>query len=417
MSRADWTAIEEWRRFWPLALASCVGFSFMSFMTPAAGLFMEPLAREFGWTRTELSAGMALSSLIAILAAPFVGVAIDRHGARKLALPGVVCTALAVAAFSLASGTFLQWLGLWLVWGICSLFVQATTWSSAVAGVFHAGRGLALGVTLSGTALAQVIVPPLTHWLITSQGWRAAYVWLGLGWGSIAFILTLFFLFDARRLRPPERPGADRIAANIAIANGLSISQAWRSSALWRVAVSTFLILAITIAVVVHQFPILLDAGVPSDAAVWLVSLSGLAGVMGKLVTGTLLDRFHARWVGGLTLASTAVAYPLMMTTLQAIWPIVLGIVISGYAAGTKIQLCGYLTARYGGMRHYGAIFGFMASVMALASSIGPLGAGISYDHFAGYGPLLLVGTVISIVSGLLILSLGCYPDWNTVPA
>jgi predicted MFS family arabinose efflux permease len=408
------TPIEEWRRFWPLVLTAAVGFSIMSFMTAVAGVFKDPLAQEFGWNRTQLSAGIALSSLLAILLSPFIGVLIDRLGTRRLAIPGIALTSAAVAAFSLASGSVTLWIALWAVWGLCSLLVQSTVWSTAVAGVFHAGRGLALGVTMAGTALAQIIAPPLTNWLIGEFGWRAAYVWLGCGWGAVAFILSLFFLFDAHSLRSRQAFATGRERDTKSELPGLSIAQAWRNSALWRVATSTFLIMTITVAVVVHQFPILVEAGVTRAQAAWLVSLSGVAGIVGKLVTGTLIDRFHARWVGGITLASTAIAYPLLVEPLRTPLLIVIGIMISGYAAGTKMQLCSYLTARYAGMRHYGTIFGFMTSVIALASAIGPLVAGLSRDRFDSYAPILLIGVVISLLSGLLVFSLGRYPDWTS---
>lgn len=404
------SARAEWRRYWPMVLAACIGFSFMSFMTAAAGVFMDPLAAEFHWGRTELTLGMAIASLLSIICSPFVGNMIDRFGSRRLALPGLTLTGLAIAAFSLADGSLAQWIGLWLAWGVVALLVQSTLWSTAIASVFTTGRGLALGVTMSGTALAQVVAPPLANYLIERSGWRTAYVVLGLGWGALALILSALFLFDlrdrARQRRSSEAP------APIAL-TGLTISQAWRNSSLWKVAAATFLVLTVTIAIVVHQFPILVEAGMSRTQAAWLVSLSGIAGVMGKLVSGTLIDRFHARVVGGVTLASTAIGWPMLMAGIATPASIILGIMISGYAAGTKIQLCSYLTARYAGMRNYGTIFGFMTSVIALASAVGPLAAGLSYDRYGSYTPLLLTGVVISLVSGGLVFSLRAYPDWR----
>jgi predicted MFS family arabinose efflux permease len=261
--------------------------------------------------------------------------------------------------------------------------------------------------------MAQVIVPPLTNWLIATQGWRASYAILGIGWGGAALLLSSFFLYDARDRHRVQTPDGQKPSELRALMPGLSIAQAWRSSELWRVALSTFLILTITIAVLVHQFPILLEAGLTRPNAAWLASLAGLAGIAGKLVTGSLIDKFHARWIGGVTLASTAIAYPMLMKEIQNSTLIAIGIIISGYAAGTKIQLCGYLTARYAGLKNYGAIFGFMTSMIALASSLGPIAAGLSFDHFGSYTPLLIVGAVISLISGALVLSLGAYPVWG----
>ncbi|WP_443478529.1 MFS transporter [Novosphingobium aerophilum] len=411
------TAGAEWRRHWPMVLAACIGFSFMSFMTAAAGVFMDPLAAEFHWGRTELSAGMAIASLLSILCSPFIGILIDRHGSRRLALPGLVLTSLAIAAFSQVNGSIPQWLALWVIWGVVALLVQSTLWSAAIASVFRVGRGLALGVTMSGTALAQVVAPPLSNALIEAFGWRTAYIALGLGWGGLALVLSALFLFDVRdqaRRRQSQGKGPPEAAPDLP---GLGIGQAWRDISLWKVAVATFLVLTVTIAVVVHQFPILVEAGMSRSQAAWLVSLSGVAGVMGKLVSGTLIDRFHARTVGGITLASTAVGWPLLMQGIATPVTIVIGIMISGYAAGTKIQLCSYLTARYAGMRHYGTIFGFMTSVIALASAIGPLAAGLSYDRYGSYTPLLLAGVAISLISGGLVFSLRPYPEWRAATA
>ncbi|WP_324699180.1 MFS transporter [Novosphingobium sp. RL4] len=411
------TAGAEWRRHWPMVLAACIGFSFMSFMTAAAGVFMDPLATEFHWGRTELSAGMAIASLLSILCSPFIGILIDRHGSRRLALPGLVLTSLAIAAFSQVNGSIPQWLALWVIWGVVALLVQSTLWSAAIASVFRVGRGLALGVTMSGTALAQVVAPPLSNALIEAFGWRTAYIALGLGWGGLALVLSALFLFDVRdqaRRRQSQGKGPPEAAPDLP---GLGIGEAWRDISLWKVAVATFLVLTVTIAVVVHQFPILVEAGMSRSQAAWLVSLSGVAGVMGKLVSGTLIDRFHARTVGGITLASTAVGWPLLMQGIATPVTIVIGIMISGYAAGTKIQLCSYLTARYAGMRHYGTIFGFMTSVIALASAIGPLAAGLSYDRYGSYTPLLLAGVAISLISGGLVFSLRPYPEWRAATA
>jgi predicted MFS family arabinose efflux permease len=410
------TARQEWRRHWLLVLAASVGVSFFSFMSPALGLFFDALHGEFGWSRTELSIGMTFGAIITVLGSPFAGLIIDRWGSRRLALPGLVLTALVIAAFGQANGSIMQWIGLWLAFGLLSLAVKTTVWSTAVAGVFSASRGLALGVTLSGTALAQVIVAPLGNWLISTQGWRAAFAWLGLGWGAIAFIFSLLFLFDIHDQRRAAVRNGHVETAKAATLPGLTIREAWRDSSLWRVAIATLLILSITIAVTVHQFPILVEAGLSREQSAWIGSLVGVAGIVGKLVTGWLLDRFHVRWVGGITLASTAVFYPMLIKGNASPILVVVAIMVSGYAAGTKIQICNYLTARYAGIRNYGTIFGFMASMIALAGAVGPLIGGIAYDQAGSYAPLLWTGTLLSLVSGALIFSLGAYPRWDEAP-
>jgi predicted MFS family arabinose efflux permease len=405
------SAKQEWQQSWLLVVAASVGVSFFSFMSPGLGLFFDSLHTEFGWSRTEMTIGMTFGAIITVFGSPFAGSLIDRWGSRKLAIPGLILSALVISAFSLANGSIVQWIALWLAFGIITLAIKTTIWSTAVAGVFSTSRGLALGVTLSGTALAQVIVAPLGNWLIETQGWRAAFIWLGLGWGGVALLFSLFFLYD---IHDHRRAANNGIAAAVPDLPGLTLAQAWRDASLWRVAIATLLILTITIAVTVHQFPILTEAGLTRQDAAWIGSLVGIAGILGKLVTGWLLDRYHAKWIGGVTLASTAIAYPLLIKGVATPALILFAMMVSGYAAGTKIQICNYLTSRYAGLRNFGAIFGFMASMIALAGALGPIMGGIAYDQSGSYTPLLLVGSVISVISGALIFSLGRYPDWSS---
>ena len=407
------SAYDEWRRSWTLVLAASIGFSFHSVMAVATGVFMDPLGQEFGWNRAQQSSGVSIASGVAMVLSPFFGALIDRWGTRRLAIPGLALTSISVASFALTNGSMTQWFALWTIYALVALAVKSTVWTAAVASVFSASRGLAIGVTLGGTALAQIIIPPLANWLIADFGWRGAFFWLGTGWGSIALVLSVLFLYDAHDQRRQLREaGADPgIAAPVL--SGLSIGEAWRDAALWRIAISTFVIMVVTFALVVHQFPLLVEAGISRENAAFLASLTGVAGVAGKLVTGWLLDRYRANLVGGLTLSSAAIAFALLLEPLRTPTLIVVAMVIIGYASGTKLQICGYLTTRYGGMRNFGKIFGTMASIIALGTGLGPVLGGFVYDLDGSYAPFLVAGMAGSLLSGLLILGLGRYPVWE----
>lgn len=404
------TASQEWRRGWTLVLAASIGFSFHSVMAAAAGVFMEPVGSEFAWSRTQFSSGISIAGVISAVLSPFFGILIDRWGTRTLALPGLVVTGVVVASFG-AVGGFTQWVFLWCLYGLVSMAVKSTVWSATVAGAFSSARGLALGVTLSGTAVAQSITPPLTNWLIAEFGWRAAFMWLGLGWGGLALLVCIPFLRDFH-LRPisSSQDSAEHVTRQLP---GLTIAEAWRDGALWRIGISTLLMMTLTIGLMVHQFPILVEAGVSRTNAALLTSLFGIAGIIGKLVTGVLLDRYAPNWVGGLTLASSALAFLLLMGPFHSPALIVVAMIVNGYASGTKLQICGYLTTRFAGMRNFGKIFGIMAAMIALGSGIGPVLAGWVRDFTGDYTAFLAAGVVGALFSGLLIVTMPRYPIWE----
>ena len=407
MTTRPLSTAEEWRAGWTLVLACFVGFSFFSIMSGSLSMFMEPLSDEFGWSRTLISSGVTIAAAATAVLSPFFGVLIDRYGSRRIAMPGIVAAGVSIAAFSLATSSPTSWVLLWAIYAVISVSIKVTVWTTAVAGAFTASQGLALGVTLAGTAFAQALTPPLANWLIADFGWRTAYLCFGLGWGAVTLLLCFLFLRDAK-----GGGGQTRGHGSRSDAPGLTPAQAWRDPALWRIAFATLVIMLVTIGLLIHQVPIMTEAGIPRGTAAWLASLAGIAGIAGKLVTGVLFDRFRPNWVSGLVLAATALGFVLLLDQIRTPTLISVAMVIIGYAAGTMLQITSYLTARYAGLRNYGTIFGTMHSLIAAGSGLGPVIAGRVYDTQGSYGPFLVAGAVGCVVSAILLFGLPSYPVW-----
>lgn len=419
MNTSTPTAAQEWRANWTLVLAASLGFSFFTVMLASTGLFIGPLGEEFGWSRTLLSSGPSIATIVTAVLGPFLGMLVDRFGSRRVALPGVVLTSLSIVTFGFLDGSAVQWVVLWVLFGLVSVSIKSTVWTAAVVGVFEKSRGLALGLTLSGTAVAQTIVPPLGNFLINEFGWRGGFVWLGLGWGGITLLACLFFMFDKRDRAAKQRKADARAGRELTEDEpevelpGLAISEAWRNSAIIRLAISNFVVMLLTFGLSVHLIPILTEAGVDRTRAAWLVGLSGIAGIVGKLVTGVLLDRYRPNLVGGITLGAAALTFALLLDGIHSPTLILIALMVNGYAAGTKTHITGFLTACYAGMKNFGAIYGTMASLMALAAGMGPMLAGMVYDFSGDYRLFLIAGAIGCALGGLLIMSMPRYPDWE----
>ena len=416
MARDNALARHEFKQHWTLVFASAVGFSFTSVITASTGLFMQPLSEEFGWSRTLVSSAVSITSILTFLFSPLFGILIDKIGTRRMVLPGLFLMMVSIVGLSTLTGSETQWFAIWLVYSVAALATKSTTWTAAINSTFVSVRGLALGLTLAGSMIAQVIVPPLGDFLISGFGWRMAYVWLGFGWGSLALLLCIIWFKDGYyrgQQKRAEKALSGKAKAPLLDAPGLTVQEAWRSPALWRISISAFLIMIVTIGVMVHQIPILVDLGSSRTAAAYYASMGGLAGIAGKVVTGFLLDRYAARWVGGLTILAGALTFVLLLLDGQSVPVVIVAIMINGYTAGAKLQIVGFLTAAYAGMRNFGTIFGVMASLIAAGSGLGPLVAGSIFDLYGGYAPFLYFGVVGTVVSALLLFGLGSYPDWK----
>ena len=145
---------------WRLVASACTGIMFSSIVLPyySIGALVVPVTQEFGWERAEFQMAILFSSGLGALTAPVVGWFIDRYGARRVALPSIVGLS---AGFVLA--TFMDgqlWI-LYLAYGAMAILGAGTipvTWTRAITTNFFRQRGLALGITLSGTGLCAILV-------------------------------------------------------------------------------------------------------------------------------------------------------------------------------------------------------------------------------------------------------------------
>jgi MFS family permease len=406
-------ARKEFAQHWTLIMASIVGFSFTAVVTSSTGLFMKPLSEEFGWSRTLVSSAVSITSILTFLFSPLFGMLIDKIGTRRLVLPGLTIIALALASQSLLTGSEVQWFVIWTIYAVGALAAKSTTWTAAINSTFTGARGLALGLTLSGSMIAQVVTPPLASYLILEFGWRMAYVWLGFGWGGLALIFCFIWFRDGYEAGRKAKVSANGPRKPLLDVPGLSIQEAWRSAALWRISISAFLIMVVTVGVMVHQIPILMDLGVTQTGAALYASMAGVAGIAGKIITGVLLDRYPARWISGATIGLGTITFVLLLLPNLTATIIFIAMAVNGYTSGAKLQIVGYLTASYAGMRNFGTIFGVMASLIAGGSGLGPLVAGMVFDVYGNYVPFLYFGIAGTLLSSLLLFWLGAYPDWK----
>ena len=67
-----------------LACACCAGFSRQGGVVATLSIFVEPMTRDFGWSRTALSGAVSLGGVIAALSAPTLGRMLDRSGTRAV---------------------------------------------------------------------------------------------------------------------------------------------------------------------------------------------------------------------------------------------------------------------------------------------------------------------------------------------
>lgn len=402
MPKASSDAAREWRQHWGVAIGGMLGLSLLATPLASIGLFMDPLAGEFGWTRSQISSALIVISLITIPCSPMVGFVIDRFGSRRPAIAGVFLASTALVLFALNDGNIFRWWGLWLFFAFSALFIQPVVWTAAVTNTFVVRRGLALSVALCGTGLGSVLAPVVAHTLITEYGWRAAYALMGACWGAFVLLVILTTFFDTRSMKvePAIRPAT-------ALPPGLSFREAFATSAIQKLALTCLLMSIVMTATNLHLVPILTSSGLSRGSAAALASVFGLIAISGKLVTGWLLDRTNPLFLAAgsfLLPILGCVALLLLPGSLQTALFVV---AIFGWSGGAYLQLESYLVAHFAGVQNFGKIFGVFGSLISLGAGIGPFVAAIVYDARGSYEWVLIGIIPIVFFCALLIGTLG----------
>jgi len=397
----------EFQDGWPVVLAATLGLVVSYFHVYSLSVFIEPLEQQFGWSRTQITAATMVSALVAILAYPAVGIGLDRYGARRMALVGMLifCPALALLS-QVGPSIWTWWLG-YAVVNIGHVMAGVTVWTSGVASRFEERRGIALGITLTGTGIATATLPILANSLLERVNWHGAYVGLGVIAASLALPVTYFLFHDRRSLA--ARAGHSRQVRDWT-PNGSTVAQALRTLTFWRLAAVALLMTAILLGLVVHFVPMLREAGVPRSNAVTIAGLIGIASISGRLASGFLLDRMHARLVGGVFLLLPAIAFSALVlgAPQPTLWYWLA--IASGLALGGETDVIAYATSRYFGLRSYGVLFGFYAALLTIGAGIGPTIGGYIHDITGSYD-LFIGGTIlVSLISSALIVTLPRYP-------
>lgn len=400
------TAREEWRAAWPIPVIGMVGMAGVSIPMVTAGVFMQSFATRFGWSRATFSSGLMVMLLLSVSLMPFVGRLVDRVGARRLAVIGVVVQTGAIAALGLANGLVGQWWLLCAVVAVAGQFVSPAVWTTATASLFETSRGLAMAVTLSGIGLCTAGAPLLATLYLGHFGASLAYPLLALTWGAVAIPLTLFAFHPGR---------AQEHGAVATRREGVAYRDAVTSRSFIMLCAAGMLFAIITYSMVVHLVPILRSHGIAASAAAAIMGLMGLAAMTGRLLGGTLLDRFPAKIVGVAFFVLPIASVVILMNAGASIWLSALAAIAFGLANGAEMDLISYLVARYYGMRNFAGIYAISVAGAGAAAALGPVIAGLLYDQAGSYDGFLMLAMVPMAIGAALVATLPTPPRTGEV--
>jgi MFS family permease len=365
-------------------------------------VFLLPLERDLGWTRSELTSVYSIYLLVNGCTAPFVGLLFDRLGPRWVYGTGMASLG---AAMLLAGGLTQLWqfyLFIGVLVGIGVSLNGMVPASALLARWYRERLSTAIGIAYSAFGVGTVLFVPLVQFLVGEYGWRASY--RILGWILIALAPLVVLAIPWKTFAA----GGARHEAQKA-GEGWTLRTALRSPVFWGLIQVFFCTAAGMFSIVVQLIAFFVDAGFSPLAAATAFGVVGLFSATSVMGSGLVAERFGYRQTVTASIAGTVSGMGLLIAlTLAPSWLLLaLFIPVFGFCMGVRGPIVSSVSARYFAGPRVATIYGVVYASNAVGAALGAFAGGLLHDLTGGYRAGLGMAIVLMLLAAV--------PFW-TVP-
>ncbi len=397
---------------WIVALVTFAVLLVTAGVRATPGVLMISLEGEFGWSRTVISAAVAINIALFGLIGPFAASVMDRWGLRRVVLGAVALLAVSVA---LTTRMQSEW-QFTLLWGVLVGTGTGVT-SMVLAAIiasrwFDERRGLVLGILSAANATGQLVFLPLLASLVAERGWRAAAL-LVAGAAVVLFVIVFLFMRDRPEdvgLLPYGRTHLVGVPPARAMAPVEALRHAVRSRAFWILAGTFFVCGASTNGLIgTHLIAACHDYGIAEVRSAQLLAMMGIFDIIGTTGSGWLTDRYSSRHLLFSYYTLRGISLLFLPFTLM-----------DGAAAGLAWFAVFYgldwiatvpptvrLTTEAFGRENTGVIYGWIGASHQLGASMAAFGAGAIRTMLGDYQLAFWIAGVLCVLAGLSFLTIG----------
>ena len=386
-----------------------IGASFYGF-----GVALAPMIQSMGWTRTEAATGYSIFALSMGVVGPFVAMFIQHFNTRACIFLGGVMTVIGAALTYYAESLIQYYIGAGVFMGIGVAMQSFLPCSQLVAIWFVKKRALGIGLLMASGGLGAFIVAPAFSWLLTeTENWR--YLWLVIGVSAaLAALLAVIFIrenpsdigqfpdgIDPDAGRETEDGSGNSIAATTVSQRDWRVAEAARTSTLWIIVlVATVVMAGVTMVnsqVVLH----LTDMGLTATFAASALGIQGFLSTGGRLLAGSLGDRFDPRkiLIAGLFCVLAGI---LILSVADTVILSYLFASLFGLGFGMAVVSYSTLLANYFGSLYFAQIMSLVGFVSTVIGASVPVLAGFAYDWLGSYTIAFLIISAFAFVSMVL---------------
>jgi MFS family permease len=371
-----------------LSLMAIVGFALYGLP-----FFYDFISKEFGWSRTVVTSGNALSKLlIAPLFGFIAGWIIDRYGPRRMMMAGAVMAGAALIGLGLMSSLWMFYF-FYLFNALGYVFGGPLPAQVLISRWFDKNRGKAMGIAYLGIGTGGALAPLISAGLEKNLGWHYALVGLGILIIITAFPMA-FFIKEPKRKNVTEEKRSEYIP----------LRDILRSPRFYLLALGSMCSIAAVGGTNQHLKFYLRDLDFTQVEAARIMSLVLISSLAGRVLMGWLADLFPRKYVMIFIYLIVASAIPLLLVPDFA-GRIYIFAVVFGIGLGGDYMIIPLMAGDLFGVRALGRVMGIVLVADGMAEASSPMLVGHLYK-LAGesyiYGFIFLISIALA---GALIVS------------
>lgn len=393
---------------WVIAIVALLAYTvFGGLMNNISSLYLVPVSKTLGVSRTSVSLTSSIRSVCTFLANMMFGVIYGKFGFRKLCTAGLVICGLSFCGLGSAQTVITYGIFCSLI-GVFDTFCNTASLSKLVNEWFESHRGLVLGLVTASSGIGGSLFSIVLSNIIEKNGWRMAHIVSG-----ITLVITGVIVYILVRTKPSEmglepfheehkksRRMVDEKILHLK-SPGLPFSSLKKTPAFYLMLLSCVLSASVAYAPFHILIAHLTDNGLTQSQAAQIWSIMYLLMALMKILDGFFSDLVGAKIVmvvSTICCGLSCFLYSDVTTFTAALFPTLL------FAIGLPLTsiLQPLSVASVLGMRSYDQTIGLAMAMSAVASlSMGPVMNAL-YEKLGSYRIPMKCILVLSIISVLL---------------
>ncbi|QUM76753.1 MFS transporter [Moritella sp. 24] len=359
------------------------------------GIFMLPISDTFNTGREFFSFTIALQNLLFGVFQPFVGMASDRWGARRIIILGTVAYAAGLYLTSLSTDPSWLYLTLGTLVGFGLSATSYVVILGAVARVVPAEHtAKAFGLTTAAGSFGMFAVIPGAQSLLSNVGWQSALQ-------VFALMCCLMIAFASFIKNNSTSASTDSLVDD---SQSLSeaLKEAFNHRGYWLIHAGFFVCGFHVMFIATHLPSYLADKGLPVATAAMALAYVGIFNIFGSYFWGVMGDKFNKRYVmTSLYLIRSVVIGAFVVLPVTVDTATIFGAAIGFCWLGT-VPLTSGLVRQMFGARYMSTLYGLVFFTHQVGSFLGAWVGGLIYDYYGSYDPIWWSTVVMALCAALL---------------